>query len=135
MQTLDYITERDTYDKFHKVVILRPFKVLAVNADKIRDHLKFLEEMHSPSADQSKKNSDDPGQDTAQSEPTPAWETHEALVHLRLLVQFMDEDLNPIWEIQKGLKEGTLKGVHFADLWHVFERGALICTPGPRVQV
>ncbi|KAF7875282.1 hypothetical protein EAF04_002454 [Stromatinia cepivora] len=50
------------------------------------------------------------------------------LAHLKCLVEFMDSDLKHIFELRQQIKEGSLKEIAFADLWHLFSPGDLIVT-------
>ncbi|KAL9119791.1 MAG: hypothetical protein Q9187_003654 [Circinaria calcarea] len=61
--------------------------------------------------------------------PLKETETPEALEHLRLLVEFMDCDLYPMWELRRSLAAGTLRKIAFPDLWHLFEHGQEVRTP------
>ena len=54
----------------------------------------------------------------------------EALEHLRLLVNFMDTDLGPIWELRRSLEAGKLRKIAYSDLYHIFSHGQEIRTPG-----
>jgi len=87
----------------HKTVFLRPFKLLVHHADKIRERLHELEDKA---------------------------ENDEALQHLRLLVDFMDRDLAPVWELRHSFEAGELRKVAFPDLWHIFRYGQEVRTPG-----
>ena len=156
-----------------KLVFLRPFKLLVTYADKIRSHLKELEQMHrtmgryltedsdpkveiesvtenapAQQSKQRKKNLSEkqtvPETDTKSLSdkkdklegtggghlPLNQTETPEALEHLRLLINFMDTDLGPIWELRRRLKAGTLRKIAFSDLYHIFSHGQEIRTPG-----
>lgn len=50
------------------------------------------------------------------------------LAHLKCLVQFMDSDLKHVFELRQQIKDGSLKEIAFADLWHLFNPGDLIVT-------
>ncbi|KAJ8064241.1 hypothetical protein OCU04_006588 [Sclerotinia nivalis] len=50
------------------------------------------------------------------------------LAHLKCLVEFMDSDLKDVFELRQQIKDGSLKEIAFADLWHLFSPGDLIVT-------
>jgi hypothetical protein len=91
----------------HKTVLLRPFKLLVHYASEIRERQLVLE----------RKAQDETGDD-------------EALQHVNLLVDFIDRDLAPVWELRDNLKAGKLQKVTFPDLWHLFKYGQEVRTPG-----
>jgi hypothetical protein len=136
-------------DTIHSITLLSPFKLLILYAEQIKDHLAKLEEIHKPTvrekpADEAKsvgdskianfrgdansKSINDPfdntsGKSNKEDEKTSDTESYEALEHIRLLVKFMNEDLQHIWDLQQQIKEKTLTKIAFTDLWHLFERG------------
>ncbi|KAE9380235.1 hypothetical protein N431DRAFT_477201 [Stipitochalara longipes BDJ] len=95
-----------------KIVFLRPFKLLVTFESEIRERLEQLET-------------------TSRVHPTPPshdTESHGALEHLRLLVEFMDIDLKPLFEIRRRIQGGAIRKIAFADLWHLFKHGQLLVT-------
>lgn len=134
------------------MTFMRPFKYLVTYADLLRQQLANLEH----DAQERKKGkptsplavpttveesvtankSTLPSADFQEKEKTKDEEltgletstADELLTHLRLLVQFIDEDLAPIWELRKQYDAGTLRKIYFDDLWHLFRHGQEIRT-------
>jgi hypothetical protein len=53
--------------------------------------------------------------------------------HLRCLVEFMDEDLQSIFDVRKRIDNLSLKTIAFDFLWHLFKPGDLVLSqPGRR---
>jgi hypothetical protein len=150
--------ELGEYDK-STMVILRPFKLLVANVEQIKQCLKDLEEKHAAmvaptiattdSANaKNPSNTEDAEVNTPQipsliekstsvaegrvveEGPVDETESYEALEHLRILVKFMDEDLKHIWDLREKCKQGSLRKIKFADLWHLFDYGQEVRTPG-----
>ncbi|KAH0565033.1 hypothetical protein GP486_001572 [Trichoglossum hirsutum] len=137
----------------HKSVFLRPFKLLVTNEDKIRERLEKLEtelatkrstqsiegqgtEIASPSLKASHSTNGHPSR-RASPEVGPSGintetETHKALEHIRLLVNFMDNDLAPVFRLRRELNEGILRVISFPDLWYLFSHGQEVRTPGSK---
>ena len=49
---------------------------------------------------------------------------------LSCLVEFMDKDMKTIFDVQKGLKDGTRKTIEFDYLWQLFKPGEFVVTSG-----
>jgi hypothetical protein len=52
----------------------------------------------------------------------------QLLQHLKLLVEFIDTDLQPTLDLRQQIKDGTASQIEYADLWHLFERGDVVVT-------
>lgn len=61
--------------------------------------------------------------------------TRKGLEHLRLLVEFMDKDLKPLFDLRKRIQEGSARKIAFADLWHLYEHGLVVRAPGSELQL
>ncbi|KAM3066248.1 hypothetical protein ACMFMG_003240 [Clarireedia jacksonii] len=48
------------------------------------------------------------------------------VTHLQVLVDFMDTDLKPVFDLRRSISDGTIQEIAFADLWHLFNPGDLI---------
>ncbi|KAI9736752.1 MAG: hypothetical protein M1834_000956 [Cirrosporium novae-zelandiae] len=131
----------------HKIVILRPFKLFVIYENEIREHFRELEEKYQFEDTQEindVKNEDgsvtsDSGSDDTNFEVQP-YDTDttsfKAFQHLRLLIQFMDEDLKPLFDLRRGLANGTTKKIAFDDLWHLFDYGQDVRTKeGKSIQI
>jgi hypothetical protein len=55
----------------------------------------------------------------------------DMISHLRCLVDFINNDLKHVFELRKGLKDGTTREIAFKDLWHLFNPGDLLTTSEP----
>lgn len=49
--------------------------------------------------------------------------------HLRILVDFVKEELGDVLQLRSKIEAGTLQRIHFEDLWHLFQPGELIYAP------
>jgi hypothetical protein len=52
--------------------------------------------------------------------------------HLQCLVDFLDNDLKPVFELRRDLAAGKVREIAFEDLWHLFNPGDLIISPKQR---
>lgn len=136
--------------------MLRPFKLLVTKADQLREHLNQLEQIHKTRSTEGDDVSNDPNvknvseMETLDKEQGPTKNTpstttapehkepqttvddlrsEEALKHLRILVNFINDDLKHVWELRRKCREGTLTKIAFADLWHLFDLGQEVRTP------
>lgn len=53
---------------------------------------------------------------------------------MKLLVEFLDVDLKPTFDLRKAIKEGTATEIEFGDLWHLFELGDTVISPNNKTQ-
>jgi len=73
--------------------------------------------------------------------PTAGREVHRqdlemTVLHLKLLLDFIDEDLRDVLELRSQISSGTPDDILFEDLWHLFQPGDLILsTRGPNQQL
>lgn len=58
-----------------------------------------------------------------------------ALEHLRLLVEFIDNDLEPTLKLRRKIQERTLERIAFSDLWHLFQPGQEVRTSDSRLRL
>ena len=82
------------------MVFLRPFKVFVTFAKEIRELLDSLEKLHAAAEGQE-------GHDVASADKLKDTEDATALAHLRLLVQFIDEDLADIVNVGEAMMKTT----------------------------
>lgn len=137
------------------LTILRPFKLLISKADEIKAYLEKLEKKYSKKRDTADRTTvaavkdatqatrkkqnvqesqcDIPtaieNEDAQEMGPVPEIESSEALEHMRILVDFIQNGLKHIWELRRQREDGTLKKIAFADLWHLFDYDQEIRTP------
>ncbi|KAI9646475.1 hypothetical protein NHQ30_004468 [Ciborinia camelliae] len=139
-------------------VLLGPWKVLVEYEGAIRQRLQKLEEMmkvrdEKPVERPVEKGDEDSDQldEEVRSEnseilsrPPPnscevcdmVFPPHETplecldtrVAHLKCLVEFMDGDLKHVFDLRQQIKDGSLKEIAFADLWHLFSPGDVIVT-------
>lgn len=137
------------------LVFLRPFKIFILWDIEIRGALKCLEKkwrsmdetfpsekasVREIEGQMDKANKFD-GEEIETPTTDPAankvvqTETFEALEHLRLLGEFLDNDLQSTFDLRKKIKAKELCSIAFADLWHLYEHGQEVRTPDHKLQV
>lgn len=62
-------------------------------------------------------------------------DTFEALEHLRLLVEFLDNDLKSTFALRRQINSKKDCPIAFSDLWHLYEHGQEVRTPNVQIQV
>ena len=65
----------------------------------------------------------------------PDFDEEDLLADLKLLVEFLDVDLKPTFELRKEIKEGTATTIEYQDLWHLFELGDDVISQSSRLLV
>lgn len=55
--------------------------------------------------------------------PPPGAPPGLVLEHLKLLIEVFDNDLKPMFDLRREIRDGTLKRIAFDDLWHLFTVG------------
>ena len=124
-------------------VILRPFKILVTYEQEIREHVRLLKEKFairdaeiSMSISGAEFNSELP-QDLVHTElevskiesfygsKTYSWSRRD-LQELQVLVDVLDHDLNPVFDLRRRIQEGDIRSIAFCDLWHLFRIGGEI---------
>ncbi|KAL9064055.1 MAG: hypothetical protein Q9161_009112 [Pseudevernia consocians] len=146
------------WDNIPHIVILRPFKLFVIYETEIRDALKDLEKKWqsnnqiSPSEKASERkpkeqhgeannSNDEEDKRYETTVPNPLvdtvvkTDTFEALAHLRLLVEFFENDMKSTFALRKQINAKENCPIAFADLWHLFEHGQEVRTPDVNVQV
>jgi len=53
---------------------------------------------------------------------------------MKLLVEFLDVDLKPTFDLRKAIKEGTATEIEYGDLWHLIELGDTVISPNDKTQ-
>lgn len=103
--------------KASPLVLLRPFKLLVLYEQAIRDSLGDVEETVRQAENSPQDSSDLKNQGIF-------WELdfeHKNLeADLRLLIQFMDTGLKPTFDLRQAIEDGTATEIEYADLWHLF---------------
>ncbi|PQE11502.1 P-loop containing nucleoside triphosphate hydrolase protein [Rutstroemia sp. NJR-2017a BVV2] len=135
-------------------VILPPWKMLVEYESGIRERLESLKEMLRD-RDEKKDKVEDLGKDiTVDATPSKPSEERDhvssaenacqvcldgphahsvplgcldiRVAHLQVLVDFMDADLKPVFDLRRKINDGTIQEIAFADLWHLFNPGDLV---------
>ncbi|KAJ8129711.1 hypothetical protein O1611_g3918 [Lasiodiplodia mahajangana] len=100
------------------ITFLRPFKLLVTYEEEIRQSLRDLE---------NKIESLSPQQKVVprKEDVTKTFNDEDLLQDLKLLVNFMDEDLRPTFDLRRRIKDGNATEIEYSDLWHLFRYGDL----------
>ncbi|KUJ07778.1 uncharacterized protein LY89DRAFT_660043 [Mollisia scopiformis] len=107
------------------VIFLRPFKLFVTYDEKIRAEVPALELKIEKEAQQAANVPEVPGV----KKELPDFDNKDLLADLKLLIEFLDVDLKPTFELRRKIKEGTATHIEFQDLWHLFNPGDLIIDP------
>ena len=62
-------------------------------------------------------------------------ESAELLEELRCLVELLDHDLRPVFDLRRSIQVGSARTIAFADLWHLFRIGDEICSSEGHSQI
>lgn len=116
----------------HPLRFGKPFRPLVRHIQPLRDHLAKLEgkfgTMDEGVEGSSAEKKQDEAATPAKEEPA-AFETAEALVHFRTLIQFVDKYLPQPLERFKRFRAGLDDQIAFEDLWMLFDTGDTIYAP------
>lgn len=141
LRMLHDIFEPDNPESYGShMVFLRPFKALVLYETEIRVALINLEKKWQSKGQisSSEKTSEGKSETTDKDPAADAvvkTDSLEALEHLRLLVEFLDNDLRSTFELRKQLKAKEARPIAFADLWHLYEHGQEVRTPEKKLQI
>lgn len=62
------------------------------------------------------------------------YELKDLLQELQLLIQFIDVDLKPTFDLRRTIQDGTETEIEYADLWHLFKLGDTVISPKKEAQ-
>lgn len=110
-------------------VFLRPFKLLVENEEQIHQSLLDLRSNLGKDQPQTNKLA---GGSRHKQEGTMINEDIQK--DLNLLVEFLDQDLKPTFDLRRHLADSTATDIEFADLWHLFRRGMIVISPSNETQ-
>ena len=150
--------ERHYWWDMSHTVFLRPFKFFVLYEAEIRVALNNLERrwqttgQSTPMEQTSGRRKEDQKAEAGKSndrgsqnhdtetndvslDPAEKTDTLEALEHLRLLVEFLDNDLRSTFALRRQIKSKKDCPIAFSDLWHLYEHGQEVRTPGNQIQV
>ncbi|KAI0502754.1 hypothetical protein F5B22DRAFT_632148 [Xylaria bambusicola] len=145
LKTLDHITDCKVAvgPHGHRLLLLRPFKLLVHFEQDIRSYVKEMERMTTEMSSNDEKgvhqeraaNNQNRGFISSQRSashlrfPTKETQSTTAMEHLKLLCTLMDECLSRPMQLQRGISPDITK-VTFNDLWYIFKPGYEVRTPG-----
>ncbi|KAI0453851.1 hypothetical protein F5B21DRAFT_478094 [Xylaria acuta] len=101
------------------IVFLQPFKLFVTYEEAIRQSLRDLEEKAGNLSSQQEAVSQS-------KEIRRAYNDEDLLLDLRLLVKFIDEDMQPTFDLMHSIKAGTTTDIEYQDLWHLFRCGDVV---------
>ncbi|KAI0874099.1 hypothetical protein GGS24DRAFT_501119 [Hypoxylon argillaceum] len=107
------------------IVFLKPFKLLVTYEKEIRQSLPDLEKIIK---DLSSEEKSVPPKNNIQK----TFNDEDLLLDLKLLINFMDEDLKPVFDLRRKIKDGTAASIEYEDLWHLFQCGDIVLVASNR---
>jgi hypothetical protein len=119
-------------DENSPVAYLRPFKLFVTYEAEIRASVQEVEARIARKATQPV---DAPPRPVGTKKELPDFDDQDLLADLKLLVEFLDVDLKPTFELRKKIKEGTATTIKYQDLWHLFEIGDDVMSQSNRLLV
>jgi hypothetical protein len=119
-------------DENSPVAYLRPFKLFVTYEAEIRASVQEIEARIVRKAAQPV---DAPPRPVGTKKELPDFDDQDLLADLKLLVEFLDVDLKPTFELRRKIKEGTATTIEYQDLWHLFEIGDDVMSQSNRLLV
>jgi len=119
-------------DENAPVAYLRPFKLFVTYEAEIR---ASVQEVEARIARKFIPAVDAPPRPVGTKKELPDFDEEDLLADLKLLIEFMDVDLKPTFELRKKIKEGTLTTIEYQDLWHLFDIGDNVISQTNRMLV
>ncbi|KAN0108850.1 hypothetical protein V8E51_008592 [Hyaloscypha variabilis] len=107
------------------VVFLRPFKLFVSYEKEIRAEVRELELKIEKEAELANSAPLVPGT----KKELPDYDNSDLLAYLRAVIEFLDIDLRPTFELRRRIREGTATHIEYQDLWHLFNPGDVILDP------
>ncbi|KAM5349233.1 hypothetical protein ACJ41O_005740 [Fusarium nematophilum] len=109
---------------YSAMVFLRPFKLFVKNDAAIRESLAQVEsQIQQEASTDTISSSNGDKQDRGRENNKDEFDKRDLLADLKLLIDFLDTDLQPTYDLRRQIKDGTVVEIEYADLWHLFERG------------
>ncbi|KAK7752622.1 hypothetical protein SLS62_005391 [Diatrype stigma] len=102
-------------------VFLRPFKLFMCYDREIRRSLPELE-----AAVLHKKTRAETQEEHSKEVENKTFTDEDLLEDLKLLVEFLEVDLKPIFDLRQQIKDATATEIEYPDLWHLFERNEMV---------
>ncbi|KAL1883328.1 hypothetical protein Daus18300_000386 [Diaporthe australafricana] len=111
-------------------VILRPWKIFVAYEKQIRDSIHNIDALIEPARPKDVKD----GVAEIGVVEDFEYKREDLLREMKLLVEFLDVDLKPTFDLRKAIKEGTATEIEYGDLWHLFELGDTVVSPQNKTQ-
>ncbi|KAI1291413.1 hypothetical protein F5Y03DRAFT_33318 [Xylaria venustula] len=109
------------------IVFLRPFKLLAKHAGDIKKSLQdFKQDVDGYSSKLRAM--------TQTGDAKKTFNDEDLLQDLKLLVDFLDEDLKPTIDLRQKIQEGSATDIEYEDLWHLFQCGDIVLLEADKSQ-
>jgi Domain of unknown function (DUF7025) len=113
------------------VVFLKPFKLFVSYEKEIRAEVRELELKIEKEAELAKNAT----QVAGTKKEIPDYDNSDLLKYLKAVIEFLDIDLRPTFELRRRIKEGTATHIEFQDLWHLFTPGDIVVDPSNESEV
>ncbi|KAF9877007.1 AAA family ATPase [Colletotrichum karsti] len=110
---------------YSSVLFLRPFKYFVKNHRPIRESIVDVEARIQADVSAKLTSASNLGQ-RSNPQRKALFEDADLLEDLKLLIDFIDNNLKPTLNLREQLKDGTAKEIEYGDLWHLFERGDIV---------
>ncbi|KAI1274636.1 hypothetical protein F5Y07DRAFT_401118 [Xylaria sp. FL0933] len=98
------------------IVFLRPFKLFVTYEEEIRQSLEVFEQDFN----------DRSHAKTQTEDAKKTFSDQDLLLDLKVLVEFIDEDMKPTLDLRRKINEGTAVDIEYEDLWHLFRCGDIV---------
>ncbi|KAK7959396.1 P-loop containing nucleoside triphosphate hydrolase protein [Apiospora aurea] len=102
-------------------VFLAPFKLVVMFGKEIRQSISDVEAAIKGKEEDKPGSGDTPALKRMADKPN--FDNKDLLEDLKLLIQFMDQDLQTTFDLRQRIEEGTAETIAYVDLWHLFYRG------------
>lgn len=121
------------------LVFLRPFKFFVKYAAAIRDSLPVLQDdLRKARGKPKTKGSTIDEEMMSKGEGICGGDRflYEDLIRcLKLLIEFIDVDLAPVFDLRRKIADCALDEIEYADLWHLFQRGDYVLSDFKRTEI
>jgi hypothetical protein len=117
------------------IVILRPFKLLVIFETAIRGSFQELEAQNYKKAAETADSKGKPQQEKNRKHQSSEYDDKDLLIDLKLLIEFLDVDLKPTFELRNKIRDGIVTTIEYRDLWHLFQPGEDVIHQSSRLTV
>lgn len=105
------------------IVFLRPFKLLVAFETTIRDSVQEVEARIQKKLAETAETQDKAEQKKDTKRSRSGYDDKHLLIDLKLLIEFLDVNLNETFKLRKEIKDQTATTIEYRDLWHLFQIG------------